>query len=73
MSAKNKSAIVPVAVPQHTLLTAAEVCDWLRISRVTLKRWRKKKILTHVRRGRSFLYPRTAIEAYVSARTVKAA
>jgi excisionase family DNA binding protein len=67
---KDSEAAGTSDIPQHALLTSDEVCNVLRISPRTLKRWRSARILTHVRRGRAFLFPRAAVEKYITSRTV---
>lgn len=71
MSTKNSILSVTLNNP-HSLLTSAEVCDELRMSSKTLQRWRKAGRITHIRRGGRFLFPRTAIEKFLTARTIAA-
>jgi excisionase family DNA binding protein len=57
----------------HSYLTTEEVCALLRTSAKTLQRWRKSRRITYVRLSGRFLYPRTAIEKFIAARTMHSA
>jgi excisionase family DNA binding protein len=56
-----------------TYLTTKEVCDLLRISAMTLLRWRKARKISYIRLGGRTLYSRTAIEKFIAARTMHSA
>ena len=57
-------------IGEHSYLTGKEVCALLRISAMTLHRWRKARKIGYVRMGGKFLYHRTAIEKFIAARTM---
>lgn len=48
------------------LLTSAEVAAMMRVSHVTLQRWRDSNKLPYVRVGRTIRYRRTDVEALLS-------
>ena len=59
-------------IPQHILLTGEETCEVLRVCRKTLFNMRRAGLLSFVRRGRTILFRRTDVEAYLRARLVAA-
>lgn len=48
------------------LLTAAEVCDILRVSPSTVSRWRRNGVLTGFKVGGSLRFQRSEVERLVS-------
>ena len=59
-------------IPQYVLLTSEETCRVLRVCPKTLFNMRHAGLLSFVRRGRTILFRRTDIEAYLQARLVAA-
>ncbi len=76
MSSKNSvlpASVVPSAHPDR-LLTPAEVCQILNISKKTLDRMRLQRppAISYVRVRGGFRYRRAAVDAYVCRNEVKA-
>lgn len=57
----------------HRYLTAAEVCNLLRIHRRTLRRIISRHQITYVRLAGKHLFPAGDVERFVAERMVKAA
>lgn len=43
-------------VTEEKLLTTAEACEFLRVSKPTLHRWKREDIIPHVRLGNNIRY-----------------
>lgn len=54
------------------LWSEAEVAQILRVSTETLRQWRRKKLIAHVRIGRSPMFREEHVEAFIAAREVAA-
>jgi excisionase family DNA binding protein len=61
-------------LPADPLLTEQQAADLLDVKPTTLQVWRstKRYALAHVKVGRNVRYRRSAVEAFIAARTVAA-
>jgi excisionase family DNA binding protein len=57
------------AMPQHTLLTADETAELLRVNRATIFRMLRAHKLARVKVQGKTLIPRSSIDAYLEAQT----
>jgi excisionase family DNA binding protein len=66
--------MTPQTLPNDPLLTEDQAAQLLDVKPSTLQVWRstKRYALSHVKIGRNVRYRRSAIEAFLAARTVQA-
>ena len=56
------------AIKEEKLLTTTEASEFLRISRITLHRWKKEGIIPHVRIGDTIRYKKSDLETFTKSR-----
>ena len=62
---------IPKIPKDYTLMTTNEVCEMLKLKRVTIVMWRwKKKNLNYIKSGRNVLYYRKHVQDFLDKRTI---
>jgi excisionase family DNA binding protein len=60
-NAVDKIAARPVQVPEDELMNVEETCAFLRISKVTLHKWKKRKLIQSYRIGRKIFFKKKEV------------
>ena len=60
-NAFDKIAARPVQVPKDELMSVEETCAFLRISKVTLHKWKKRKLIQSYRIGRKIFFKKKEV------------
>ncbi len=55
-----------VKVNQGVYLNTSEVCKLIKVSHVTLWRWRKNGVIPFIKYGRKVLYKLSDVEAFIN-------
>lgn len=47
------------------LMTTEEICQWLKVQRRTIEKWRKEKGLPFLKIGKSVRFEKSAVEKWI--------
>ena len=67
----DKIAVRPAQVPEDELLNVEETCKLLRISKVTLHKWKKRKLIQAYRIGRKIFFKKKELFDALKSMSVK--
>ena len=61
----------PVPVPTDELLSIEEVCTMLHVSKVTIHKWKKKKLIFSYRIGRKIYFKKHEVISCLNSKSLK--